>query len=369
MNSSTGPNRHASIEPYIHRKLLYVSQETRVHQVARILCDSGAGSCLFHDGRGRLSGVMTDRDLTCQVLANEESYNLPAARYMKTRIVTLDEKATVSEAIDKMEQYGIRRIPIVRRRESQFEATGSPSQRVVGIISLDDLIAANAVDSTRLARVIQRQLHITPFEQQGRTIRYVKSSDGSYHAITTQNTLEGPRTKAHVEQTWVRFQKQIGQESGIPQEKVADISNIILTAILRRVPWSVATHFMSQLPQTLQKMLHEIPAGPDRTITIESTLPKLSRLLQLTDSESDRVFHRYIHALSHYVAPDSLAQLGSQLPFEFRNYFPPLAVRSLESETVLLPPQTEAMEEMPEREPMRAGHPEEGERTPPARTA
>jgi CBS domain-containing protein/uncharacterized protein (DUF2267 family) len=370
MNHSTGPHRHASIEPYIHRKLVYVSQDTPVSQVARILCDSESGSCLFHDGQGHLTGILTDRDIVCDALAHEESLTLPAARFMKTRLVTLDEHALVSDAVDKMEQYGIRRIPVVRRREGHIEATGAPTQKVVGILSLDDLIAANAIESTRLARIIQRQLHHSFSSREGRTVRYIRARDGSYHALTTQNTLDGPKTKAHVEQTWVRFQKHISKQTGIAPDKVAESSRIILQALMRRVPWSVASHFISQLPRTLQKLLEDIPAGPDRNITIESTIPKLSRLLQLTDAETDRVFHRYVYALGDFVAIEAIHQLGNQLPIEFKKYFPPeREPYQAEAESVLLPPQTEEMEPTSELEPVRSGHPSEGERVPPARSA
>ena len=370
MNSSTGPNRFATIEPYIHRKLLYVSQDTPIHQVARILCDSGAGSCLFHDNQGRLTGILTDRDVTCDVLAQQESAALPAARFMKTRLITLEEHSLVSDAIEKMEQYGVRRIPVIRSREGKTEETGAPSRRVVGVLSLDDLLAAGAIEPRPLAKIIQRQLHISPFEQGGRTVRYVQSRDGAFHPISTRNTIEGPKTQAHVDQTFARFLKVISKDSGIPLEGTADFSTQVLTSLLRRIPWSAATHFMAQLPRKLQMELYKIPAGPDRNMTPEVLISKISRLLNCTDAESDRILYRYLKALGNFVSIDALYQLKSQLPSEFREYFPVEKEEfEKEPEGILLPPQSESMEPASEGEPVRAGHPDEGERSPSIRTA
>ena len=368
MNSSIGIGRHTAIEPYIHRKLLYLSQDVPIRQVARVLCSSGAGSCLFHDTQGRLTGILTDRDIVCDVLAIQESIDLPAARFMKTRMVTLEENALLSDALDRMEQFGIRRIPIVRTRESGVEETGSSKQRVVGVLALDDLIAASAVEAGRLARIIQRQLHLTPFEQAGRTVRYVHSRDGKYHPITTRNTLDGPRTQAHSEQTLARFYRDLSKDSGIPAAKVHEVTEHVLGSLLRRIPWSAASHFIAQLPKIIQQEFHHLPAGPDRSITVESLLPKISRSLAVTDAESDRILHKYIQAIADYVNRDLVLQLASQLPLEFRRYFPAeVETWQQATETVLLPPQTEAMVETePQPEPVRAGHPESGTRTKPA---
>jgi IMP dehydrogenase len=289
---------------------------------------------------------------------------------MKTNLVTLEENALITEAIDKMEQYGIRRIPVVRTRESAVEATGSSSQRVVGVLSLDDLTAAGAIEPVRLARIIQRQLHVTPLDQAGRTVRYIHTRDGKYHAITSRNTLDGPRTRAHTEQTLVRFYKEISRDSGIPQNKVHEATEAVLGALLRRIPWGAASHLIAQLPRTLQEEMYRMPAGPDRAVTVETLLSTFSRMLNITDAESDRLVRKYIHALSDYLSRDSILHLARQLPFEFRHYFPvELQRESGESEFVLLPPQTESMEIEGLNEPVRAGHPEEGERKSPVKTA
>jgi uncharacterized protein (DUF2267 family) len=207
-------------------------------------------------------------------------------------------------------------------------------------------------------------------EQAGRTVRYIHTRDGRYHAITSRNTTDGPRTKAHAEQTLTRFFKEIARDSGIPVNKIHDATEAVLGAFLRRIPWGAASHLIAQLPRTLQEEMYQLPAGPDRSITVETLVSNFSRMLSVTDAESDRLVRKYIHALADYVSEDLILQLARQLPLEFRHYFPTELQRaSGESEFVLLPPQTESMETESQNEPVRAGHPEDGERNPPLKTA
>jgi CBS domain-containing protein len=88
-------------------------------------------------------GIVTDRDIVIEVVAmGLDAGKLSAGDIMSDELVTVPEDCEVYEAMARMRECGVRRMPIV-------DANGA----LTGIISLDDLLPLAAQELGDLARL------------------------------------------------------------------------------------------------------------------------------------------------------------------------------------------------------------------------
>lgn len=107
---------------------IIVDEKTPVKEAARKMCEARVGSVLVVNVEGKLTGIITERDLVCLV-GKEKSGDTPAWMVMTENPVTVPPDATIDEVIDKMVNAGVRHIPVV-------DDDGKP----LGVISVRDVI-------------------------------------------------------------------------------------------------------------------------------------------------------------------------------------------------------------------------------------
>jgi CBS domain-containing protein len=108
------------------RAVATVTPKTPVTEVARLMRDLNIGDVLVVDD-GQLCGIVTDRDLTLQVLTNGANSKSPIEPYMTKDVVTGHPDWSLEQVAAVMGNHQVRRLPIVH--------DGS----VVGIVSLGDV--------------------------------------------------------------------------------------------------------------------------------------------------------------------------------------------------------------------------------------
>lgn len=85
-------------------------------------------------------GVVTDRDLTIEVLGNgRDAAQTTLSDVMRSPVVVATESEDASSVLERMRFHGVRRIPVV-------DARGT----LVGIVTLDDLLRALLSDMQTL---------------------------------------------------------------------------------------------------------------------------------------------------------------------------------------------------------------------------
>ena len=113
-----------------NRLLVTATPQTTARQAARLMRERRVGSLLVEDGSDTPVGVVTDRDLATQVVA--ESLD-PDATTIKDLVArspeTIREDCTIPDALAKMAEVSCRRLPVVDERDG-----------LVGIVSLDDIL-------------------------------------------------------------------------------------------------------------------------------------------------------------------------------------------------------------------------------------
>ena len=111
-----------------------VTPETPVSEAARLMKSEDVGSLPILDGE-RLTGIVTDRDIVLQAVAEEKDpRGMPVREVASRDLVTVGQDEDLSEALKRMASHQIRRIPVV-----------DEDDRLVGIVTQAD-VAREAKD-------------------------------------------------------------------------------------------------------------------------------------------------------------------------------------------------------------------------------
>ena len=111
-----------------------VTPETLVSEAARLMKSEDVGSLPILDGE-RLTGIVTDRDIVLQAVAEEKDpRGMPVREVASRDLVTVGQDEDLSEALKRMASHQIRRIPVV-----------DEDDRLVGIVAQAD-VAREAKD-------------------------------------------------------------------------------------------------------------------------------------------------------------------------------------------------------------------------------
>jgi len=135
------------------REVICADAETTIAAAAKLMRQYHIGGVIVtreEAGRRVPLGIVTDRDVVLGVVAPELNPNtLTVGDIMGPELVTAPETEDVFDAVQRMRNKGVRRIPIVQ------EDGG-----LAGILSIDDIIEILAEEMNQLARLISReQLH------------------------------------------------------------------------------------------------------------------------------------------------------------------------------------------------------------------
>lgn len=135
------------------RDVVCASSETTIAAAAKMMRQYHIGDVIVtreHAGRRIPLGIVTDRDIVLGVVAPELSAaTLTVGDIMGSELITATESDDVFDAMQRMRNKGVRRIPIVQEDGD-----------LAGILSIDDVIEILAEEMNQLARLISReQLH------------------------------------------------------------------------------------------------------------------------------------------------------------------------------------------------------------------
>jgi len=97
------------------RQLFSVEEHQSVTEVARRMADLHVGAILVLKN-GRLAGVFSERDLMKRVLVERRDPDqTPVSTGMSTDLATIDESASVEEAMELMHSHKCRHLPVMRQ--------------------------------------------------------------------------------------------------------------------------------------------------------------------------------------------------------------------------------------------------------------
>jgi len=105
-----------------------VRESSQVNEAARIMRDQNIGDVIVTTNDGSVCGIVTDRDLTLAVIAEDrDPTSMTVGDVCNHRVESIRSDEPVDEAVALMRNHAIRRLPVV------------DDGQLVGIVSLGDL--------------------------------------------------------------------------------------------------------------------------------------------------------------------------------------------------------------------------------------
>lgn len=124
--------------------------DTHVLTAARLMRQKHVGDLVVvadPDGDQTPMGIVTDRDIVLEVLGKELDPRKVAVRdIMRMPVVVAGDSEDAWQVLDRMRVHGVRRVPLI-----------GANHKLVGIVTLDDLVRGLATDANALADIIERE--------------------------------------------------------------------------------------------------------------------------------------------------------------------------------------------------------------------
>lgn len=123
-----------------------VGIDAMVIDAVRLMADKGIGAVLVLQGE-RLAGILSERDYARKVvLLDRSSATTPVREIMTTEVVTVTRAHSVEQCMQLVTARRFRHLPVVEE------------QRVLGVVSIGDLVKAVIEDQRRDIDQLQRYI-------------------------------------------------------------------------------------------------------------------------------------------------------------------------------------------------------------------
>ncbi len=280
-----------SLRWYRMPRIVVLNSSTPVLEAARAIENNNIGAVIVHDG-GRVVGLATDRDLTVRVLGRGlDPRTTPLADVMTTPVATLSATDSQRDAIRLMQQRNIRRIPLVE------------AERLVGIVTLDDLLLDEAAPLDQLAAVVEAQI-------------------GAGGPATSLRSPAARRRAARAQATYGRLLNQLRVDTDLENSERAETAlDTVLESIVRRLTPDEAQDLIAQLPSLLQPTLRVLPPGPDKLITRQTIEADLRERLGVDQIRAAQLLAVVGATVTQIVSPGQIQDVQGQLPEDLRSIF------------------------------------------------
>ncbi len=278
------------LTPFLGRKTVVLKRTDTLREAALAMAENNIGCVLVANHDGEIVGLLTDRDLALTVAVVSDGVEASIHESMSEEIVTVAQESSLQDVIELMCDQGIRRVPVM--------AKDDPRSKCVGVVSLDDLLATQAITLEEARRIIDHQIKPPPRR-------------------ATQNLEE--RIRSRREQTATRFRRVLGEELLLDPEMAEQATLTVLAGLIERIHYGEAKDLISQMPLLWQDRLFSVKAGPSKSITADTIVERLASQLDITNEQATELFARIPHALGKLISPDEILDVLSELPEDMRN--------------------------------------------------
>jgi CBS domain-containing protein len=125
-------------------------RDAGILEAARLMRQHHTGDLIVvddPDGDRVPVGIVTDRDIVVEVLANGlDLAETKVAEIMSSKLVIAGADEDSSDAVERMRLHGVRRLPVVDH-----------AGRLMGIVTLDDMLTLHAAQAAALADIVSKE--------------------------------------------------------------------------------------------------------------------------------------------------------------------------------------------------------------------
>lgn len=134
-----------------NREVVVAEKHMEILDTAKLMRKHHVGDLVVVEKRNDVTrpvGILTDRDLVVEVMAQEvPPGEVTAADVMSLDIATVREEEGVWETLERMRDLGVRRMPVVDQDES-----------LVGLITMDDLVGLFTLAMNNMNQLIKSEV-------------------------------------------------------------------------------------------------------------------------------------------------------------------------------------------------------------------
>lgn len=118
--------------------------DEKIAQAAKIMCQNHIGCVPVCNEKNELVGIVTDRDLILRCMAcDKDASSEPVSNIMTCNVCSCMQNDEVEEAKNKMDQFQVRRLPVVE------------NGKVIGMLTLGDLAQNEQIDPSCLGKIVE----------------------------------------------------------------------------------------------------------------------------------------------------------------------------------------------------------------------
>lgn len=280
---------------YRRPRLVVLNPNSSLLDAARALEQNRIGAVVVQE-RGRIVGIVTDRDLAVRAVGGAlDARTTKITDVMTSSPVTLTPADSRADAIRLMQERNVRRIPLI------------DGDRLVGMVTLDDLLLDEAAPLEELAAIVEAQI-------------------GEGGPADTSRSPARRRSIARAEATLSRLLKHMHAETRLETvEQARTALDVVLTSLVRRLTPEEADHLIAQLPSLLQPSLRALPPGPDKSITRESIESELMRRLDIDPARAVLLLAAVAGTIAQNISVGQAEDVHDQLPADLRSVFSVIA--------------------------------------------
>ena len=129
------------------RRVWSIRPDAPVLEALKLMAEHGVGALVVLEGE-RLAGVISERDYARKVILHgKSSSETPVREIMTGRVVTVTPAHTVADCMAVMTEKHFRHLPVVE------------DGRVVGVLSIGDLVKAVIAEQADTIRALESYIH------------------------------------------------------------------------------------------------------------------------------------------------------------------------------------------------------------------
>jgi uncharacterized protein (DUF2267 family) len=275
------------------------------------MADNHIGSVLVAE-RQQIRGIVTDRDLALEIVAGDLRHTTLVHDVMSDELATVPVTASIEDVVQAMRKHGCRRVPLLE------------DDRLVGLVTLDDLLLDGAIDAATAGSIIAAQFEAaTRFDDDD-----AHASEPARPGVGGRRDRGILRRKARADSAYARLLRMVEVRSGARTREQAELSLLIVLSMLcSRVTPDEARHLIAQLPSVLHPELERKLDGPDRRVTTEAIEAELMKRLNVGENAAEMLLVSVCEALADCVTAGEIESFRGQLPLDMKDLFPPLLRR------------------------------------------
>ncbi|MEV1167453.1 CBS domain-containing protein [Nonomuraea sp. NPDC049784] len=131
-----------TVQDVMHHGVECIGENDSLRRASQMMRDLSVGALPICGDDDRLKGIITDRDIVIKCCAEGKDLDQTTASELAKGLVWVDAGSSVEEALMKMEQHQIKRLPVI------------DNHRIVGMVSEADL--AKELPDNKLAEFVHR---------------------------------------------------------------------------------------------------------------------------------------------------------------------------------------------------------------------